>query len=119
MIVMLFEYWLKDEHIDEYTEHAGILRQLVTDVDGFISIERFRSEADPAKILAVGYFRDENAVREWRNLPEHRQAQALGRHVFFSDYRLCMAQVIRDYAMNRREQVPYDSRNFHKNHVDQ
>lgn len=114
MIVMLFEYRLIDEHIEDYTKHASNMRRLVQEVDGFISIERFRSETDPTKILAVGYFRDEVAVTAWRNLPQHRQVQILGREVFFSDYRLCMADVIRNYTMENRTQVPEDSREFHQ-----
>lgn len=114
MIVMIFEYWLNEDNLDEYKQHAARLRQLATDIDGFISIEVFRSEFDPGKFLGLGFFRDEESVQAWRNLPEHRQAQALGRTLFFTDYRLCMAEVIRDYTKDRREQAPKDSRIVHK-----
>ncbi|MEO1289951.1 MAG: antibiotic biosynthesis monooxygenase, partial [Chloroflexota bacterium] len=62
---------------------------------------------------ALGYFTDENAVKAWRNHPQHREAQKLGRELYFDDYRLCMAEVIRDYSMIRREQIPSDSYHFH------
>ncbi len=116
MIVMIFEYWLNEDHLDDYIQHATTLRQLVNEVDGFISIERYTSTSDPKKILVLGFFRDEEAVGAWRNIAEHRQAQLLGRQLFFTDYRLRMADVSRDYGMKDREQVPEDSRSIHDNH---
>lgn len=114
MIAMIFEYWLNEDYLTDYTTQAKTLHQLVNTIDGFISIERYRSESDPNKILALGFFRDEDAVREWRNLPEHRQAQVLGRQQYFEDYRLRMADVSRDYSMTRRQQIPTDSKAVHQ-----
>jgi heme-degrading monooxygenase HmoA len=48
-------------------------------------------------------------VEQWRNLEQHRAAQTEGRNGIFSDYRLRVAGVIRDYGMNEREQAPPDS----------
>jgi heme-degrading monooxygenase HmoA len=89
------------------------LWQILTELEGFISLERYKSVSDPDKIMAIGFFESEDAVRAWRNMPEHRQAQRLGREVFFTDYRLRMAQVTRDYGLHDREQIPDDSRAFH------
>jgi heme-degrading monooxygenase HmoA len=116
MIVMLFEYWLHPDHLDEYGQHAQLLRQLVQEIDGFISIERYRSETDPEKLLALGVFRDEAAVRAWRQLPEHRRAQALGRERLMTDYRLRMATIDRDYSLRQRRNAPIDSQQFHQTH---
>ena len=59
-------------------------------------------------------WRDEEAVKAWRNTQEHRQAQRAGRGGIFSDYRLRIAQVIRDYGLDeRREEAPADSRAVH------
>lgn len=113
MIAMLFEYRLNNDHQDEYKQQSAMLRQLVAEIDGFISIEVYTSVIDPQKLLGLGFFRDEEAVTAWRNLPQHRTAQALGRHHLFTDYRLRMAQVTRDYSMIDREQVPDDSRAIH------
>jgi heme-degrading monooxygenase HmoA len=52
-------------------------------------------------------------VKRWRNLPSHRAAQTAGRGGIFADYRLRVASVLRDYGMNRREDVPADSRAIH------
>ena len=82
-------------------------------IDGFLSIERFESLATPGKYLSLSFWRDEDAVRAWRNLDGHRAAQARGRGGVFRDYRLRVAVVSRDYGIDRREQVPDDSRAVH------
>ena len=43
-----------------------------------------------------------------------RVAQVKGRAEIFSNYRLRIAGVIRDYGMREREQVPGDSREIHR-----
>ena len=114
MIVMLFEYRIREAHLEDYVNQVNILRKLVKDIDGFISIERFQSASDPTRLLGIGYFKDEAAVEQWRKLPQHREAQALGRSTLFEDYRLCMAEVIRDYSLSDRKQVPDDSLKYHE-----
>jgi heme-degrading monooxygenase HmoA len=64
-------------------------------------------------LLSLSFFRDEAAVLAWRNLPGHRAAQARGRGSVFSDYRLRIAAVLRDYGLDDRAQAPEDSRRLH------
>jgi heme-degrading monooxygenase HmoA len=52
-------------------------------------------------------------VRRWRNLEAHRRIQAIGRKSIFADYRLRVAEVLRDYGLNDRAQAPDDSRQVH------
>ncbi len=113
MIAMIFEVWPADGHRDDYLETAARLKAQVESLDGFISIERFQSLAEPGKILSLGFFRDEAAVTAWRNSPDHRKAQSLGRGSYFDDYRLRIAMVSRDYTRTEREQAPLDSRHAH------
>jgi heme-degrading monooxygenase HmoA len=113
MIAVIFEVWPKAECRQEYLDIAAELRPLLERIDGFISIERFESLYEPGKILSLSFFRDEEAVKAWRNLAEHRAAQSKGRNELFADYRLRIAGVIRDYGMATRDQVPADSRPLH------
>ncbi len=113
MIAMIFEVWPKPEHRQEYLDIAAKLRPLLEQIDGFISNERFESLYEPGKILSLAFFRDEDAVRAWRNIEAHRSAQAQGRARIFSDYRLRIAGVVRDYGMTDRQQAPGDSRSAH------
>lgn len=78
-------------------------------VEGFISIERFESVSQPGRYLSLSFWQDEQSVRIWRNLDVHRMAQSEGRSEVFSDYRLRVAHVIRDYGLSSRDQAPSDS----------
>jgi heme-degrading monooxygenase HmoA len=113
MIAVIFEVWPADGRKQAYLDIAAALRPLLEQIDGFISIERFESLSEPGKILSLSFFRDEAAVQTWRNIAEHRAAQAQGRTGVFRDYRLRIAGVIRDYGMHQREQAPDDSRARH------
>jgi heme-degrading monooxygenase HmoA len=76
-------------------------------------VERFESLSEPGKILSLSFFRDEAAVTAWRTTLEHRTAQAAGRNAIFADYRLRVAEVLRDYTMTARTEAPQDSRDRH------
>ena len=114
MIAVIFEVWPKPEHRQEYFDLAAALRPVLGQIDGFISVERFESLTEPGKILSLSFFRDENALAQWRQLDLHRAAQAKGRAHIFQDYRLRIAGVVRDYGKTEnREQAPADSRGVH------
>lgn len=110
MIAVIFEVIPRSGRKSDYLDIAARLRPLATQIDGFISIERFQSLTDPDKILSLSFWRDEAAVKEWRNVAEHRVAQAAGRNEIFGDYQLRIARVVRNYGMHDREQAPADSR---------
>jgi heme-degrading monooxygenase HmoA len=114
MIAIIFEVEPAEGRKAEYLDVAAEMRPLVEQVDGFISVERFQSLTNPDKLLSLSLFRDEAAVQSWRNLAEHRRAQARGRAGIFRDYRIRVAQVIRDYTMTDREQAPQDSKASHE-----
>ncbi|WP_407353530.1 antibiotic biosynthesis monooxygenase family protein [Luteimonas sp. R10] len=113
MIAVLFELELNPGRRPAYLDAAERLRPLLDGIDGFLSIERFQSLARPDKLLSLSYWRDEEAVRAWRNLEPHRRVQDMGRRSIFADYRLRVAQVLRDYGMHDRTQAPEDSRLAH------
>jgi heme-degrading monooxygenase HmoA len=113
MIAVIFEVEPKPGRRDAYLDAAALLKPLLEQIDGFVSIERFESLTRPGKLLSLSFWRDEEAVREWRNVEAHRRTQAAGRTEIFEDYRLRVAAVLRDYGMNEREQAPQDSRAAH------
>ncbi len=113
MIAVIFEFEPDAGKTADYLEIAGHLRPIVEEIDGFISIERFESLVQPGKILSLSFWRDEEAVKEWRNVAEHRQAQRDGRNGIFSGYRLRVCNVIREYGLDDRDQAPDDSRSAH------
>ncbi|MDR7270847.1 heme-degrading monooxygenase HmoA [Pelomonas saccharophila] len=106
MIAVIFEVEPTAEGRPAYLDHAAALKPLLEQMDGFVSVERFQSLTNPDKLLSLSFWRDEEAVRGWREMERHRQAQAAGRGGLFQDYRLRVAHVVRDYGLNEREQVP-------------
>ena len=113
MIAIIFEVTPVAEHRDAYLDIAAKLKPELEKIDGFISVERFQSITNPGKMLSLSFFRDEDAVKQWRNLDSHRRAQAAGRGGVFADYHLRVAQVLRDYGLNERAEAPGDSRGVH------
>ena len=114
MIAVIFEVIPAPGKKQEYLELAAQLRPDLEKLDGFISVERFASLTDENKLLSLSFWRDEEAVRRWRKLARHREAQARGRSGVFADYRLRIASVVRDYGMTDRAEAPQDSRSAHR-----
>ncbi len=106
MIAVIFEVWPAEGHLYDYLDIAHGLRPELEKIDGFISIERFSSMYEDGKLLSLSFWRDEAAVRTWREQADHRAAQAKGRNELFADYRLRIADVLRDYGPNERDQAP-------------
>lgn len=109
MIAVIFELMPRAGRRPDYLHAAEALRGSLEKIDGFISVERFESLAVPGKLLSLSFWRDEEAIRRWRNLEAHRAAQSAGRQSVFADYRLRVAHVIRDYGIEDRADAPEDS----------
>ena len=113
MIAVIFEAWPRTDQYQRYLDLAAEFRPLLADLEGFISIERFQSLSEPGKLLSLSFWRDEDSIQRWRQLEQHRMAQAAGRTQVFEDYRLRIAHVLRDYSLTERSEAPADSRKVH------
>jgi heme-degrading monooxygenase HmoA len=108
MFAVIFEVYPKPDRRAEYLEIANALRSDLETIDGFISIERFTSFVDEDKMLSLSFWRDEAAIADWRNRINHQKAQAKARQEIFIDYRLRVAEVMRDYSMTERDEAPQE-----------
>ena len=106
MIAVIFELWPGEGRAQDYFALAASLKPRLEQMDGFISVERFASLSEEGKFVSISFWRDEEAVRRWRNDAEHREAQGAGRGGIFRDYRLRVASVIRDYGLTERSGAP-------------
>ena len=113
MIAVIFEFTPAEGRFKDYKALAEALAEDVQRIDGFISVERFESITTKGKFVSLSFWRDEEAVRKWRNLQSHRDAQKQGRGGIFKSYRLRIAEVRRDYTMDERAQAPADSVQVH------
>ena len=113
MIAVIFKVWPAQGRKDDYLGIAATLRADLDRIDGFISVERFQSLSDSEQLLSLSFWRDEEAVKNWRNHFKHRESQMKGRSGIFADYRLRVAAVMRDYGLTERAEVPKDLRGLH------
>lgn len=114
MIAVIFEVEPAEGQEPLYLDTAAELRPLLDGIEGFVSVERFKSLTNPGKVLSLSFFESEDAVARWRNTAKHRRAQAMGRGGVFAGYRLRIAHVMRDYGLSERNQAPSDSRAAHE-----
>lgn len=106
MYAVIFEVKPHTGREQEYLAIAQSLRSELEKIDGFISVERFASLYNEGKLLSLSFWRDEAAVERWRNHVQHRAAQRRGREEIFADYRIRVANVVRDYGMTARDEAP-------------
>jgi heme-degrading monooxygenase HmoA len=113
MIAVMFEVWPAPGREDDYLDIAAQLRPDLEMMDGFLSVERFESLTEPGKLLSLSFWRDEDAVAAWRNHDNHRARQGEGRDGVFSNYRIRVGDILRDYGLDERDGAPGDSRLAH------
>ena len=113
MIAVIFEFTPAEGRFPDYMELVGTLKADLDQADGFISLERFESITTRGKFVSLQFWRDEEAVRKWRNVQKHREAQKKGRAGIFASYRLRIATIGRDYTNDSRREAPKDSQEIH------
>ena len=97
MIAVLFEVTLKSSHKEQYFNIAASLKANLSEVEGFISVERFQSLTDTNKYLSLSFWQDELAIQNWKQNESHKLAQEIGQKAIFDHYRIRVGQIIRDY----------------------
>jgi heme-degrading monooxygenase HmoA len=102
MIAVIFEVTVKEGVGQRYFDLAGELRTELEKIDGFLSIERFESLVNPGKYVSLSFWRDEDAVKAWREHAGHMLAQDEGKRSVFADFRISVAEVKRQYSMADR-----------------
>ncbi|NOX72179.1 MAG: antibiotic biosynthesis monooxygenase [Alphaproteobacteria bacterium] len=106
MQVVIFEVVIKEGKQAEYLDIAAQLRPILEGIDGFISVERFQSLSAPEKLLSLSFWRDAEAVANWRKQETHQTAQQKGNSDIFKDYRITVAAVERSYGLTDRAAAP-------------
>ena len=109
MYAVIFEVTPKPGLANKYLEIADALKKHLETIEGFISIERFQSLSEDSKLLSLSFWRDEIAIKKWRDNELHQVAQLEGRKKLFSSYRIRVAEVDRDYSKTNRRQAPSNS----------
>jgi heme-degrading monooxygenase HmoA len=80
---------------DGYAETAVRMLELASQQPGFLGAETARDAAGFG--LTVSYWADEEAVRAWKSVAEHRVAQERGNTRWYERYAIRVARVERAY----------------------
>jgi heme-degrading monooxygenase HmoA len=95
MVVVVFKITLRpDLPVAEYEERGTRMVELVSAMPGFLGMDYAATEGGE---LLIARFESHEALAAWRNLPEHKAAQELGRERFFASYRIDVCETVRSY----------------------
>jgi heme-degrading monooxygenase HmoA len=78
-----------------YADAAARMEHLAAAQPGYLGIDSVRDAAGQG--ITVSYWSDDASARAWKQVAEHLEAQHLGREVWYSQYRVIVADVIREY----------------------
>ncbi len=105
MVSVIFRSRLRDDGAAEYAELAPKMVELARTMPGFVSFERFT--ADDGERLSLIAFESLEDVKAWREHPEHRAAQQLGRERFYSEYTITVAEQVRSYSFDGKRRTKH------------
>jgi len=81
-----------------YAAMAAAMAELAARQPGYLGVESAREGGGIDVGITVSYWRDEESARAWKQVAAHAVAQRRGRDVWYSDYRVRVATVTRDYG---------------------
>ncbi|MEU9227922.1 antibiotic biosynthesis monooxygenase [Streptomyces massasporeus] len=84
-----------------YSETNARMESLVKDVPGYLGMDQAQTPGGLG--ITVSYFRDADALTEWRTNAEHRAAQERGRGEWYQSYTLHVAKVERSHGLTHAE----------------
>lgn len=82
-----------------YAAAADRMLELAATMPGFLGVESVRDAAGVG--ITVSYWRDETAIRNWRENAEHTATRAIGRANWYEAFEVRIAKVERAYGLDR------------------
>ena len=84
---------IKIEEDKGYSAMSEKMIELLKSQEGFLGFESAREELG----ITVSYWKDEESILKWKANIEHREAQKLGKSIWYKEYKIRVAKVERDY----------------------
>lgn len=78
-----------------YGEMADRMLELAQSQPGFLGVESVREDLG----ITVSYWDSPDSISEWKRNAEHREAQRLSRQKWYSNFRVRVAKVEREYGI--------------------
>ena len=95
MIVVVFRARIRPGVEEEINAVGARMYELAMGMPGFLSYKDFAAE--DGESLSIIEFDTLEHVTAWRDHPEHREAQALGRSKFFEEYTIHVCDILRTH----------------------
>jgi heme-degrading monooxygenase HmoA len=70
--------------------------ELASQMPGFVSYKEYADAS--AENVSIVEFQSHETLAAWRAHPEHVEVQRLARERYFTEYRISVCDVVRDYA---------------------
>ena len=90
---------VRTEDQTDYRETNARMEELVREIPGYLGMDHAQNPGGLG--ITVGYFRDADALAQWRTNLEHRAAQKRGRADWYDSYTLHVAKVERSHTFKR------------------
>jgi heme-degrading monooxygenase HmoA len=87
---------------EEYEETGARMVELVSAMPGFLGMDYAATDGGE---LLVARFEPHEALKAWREHPEHRLAQQLGRERYFAHNRIEVCDEVRSYEFEAEDAV--------------
>jgi heme-degrading monooxygenase HmoA len=95
---VIFTNWLSPQEGDDYSETAEHMEQLAMQQEGYLGLESVRDGLG----ITISYWDSLDAIRRWKETVDHLQAQRKGRESWYSEYKVRICKVEKDYAFERK-----------------
>jgi heme-degrading monooxygenase HmoA len=99
MIIVVFRSRLREEALERYGPVAEEMERLGTAMPGLVSFKTYT--ANDGERVSIMEWESQAHLRAWREHPEHRKAQALGRSDFYEDYTILVSEELRRAEFQR------------------
>ena len=99
MVVVVFRSRLSPEAGADYSDMAAEMLSTAQEMPGFVEFKSFKS--DDGERVSLVYWQDHETMAAWRSHPRHRIAQGAGRSKWYSEYRIEVADVVRENKFER------------------
>jgi heme-degrading monooxygenase HmoA len=99
LVITLFRNRLSPGDHAEYERWGKRMAERAAQQPGFVSFKTFA--ADDGERISIVEFANEAAQAAWRNHPEHREAQRLGRERFYAEFEVVVCAPLRRTPFSR------------------
>jgi heme-degrading monooxygenase HmoA len=102
-VISIFRFRMRDlsaAEREEYKTTAERMLKIVSAMPGFISFREYKSH--DGELLGITEWASAEALAEWRENPEHRNAQERGRQAFYDEFEINVCKPLHAYSFKHK-----------------